>query len=135
MNKTKLLLVEDEEVLAMVIKETLESEGFDISVAHNGVEGWTKFIYDTPDICLIDIMLPRKDGLSLVADIRKRDDLIPVVLLTARVKMDDVLRGLTAGADDYIKKPFSMNELILRLKRLVRRTGMSNYNQATITHK
>lgn len=129
MYRTKLLLVEDEEVLAMVIKETLEGQGFDIAVANNGVDGWSKFIYDTPDICLIDIMLPRKDGLSLLSDIRKRDELIPVVLLTAKTQMEDVLKGLKAGADDYIKKPFGMEELILRLKRLVRRANLSHHTE------
>lgn len=123
MEKIKILLVEDEEILAMVVKETLEKRGFEIAIATNGVDGWSKFNYDKPDICLIDIMMPRKDGLSLVADIRKVDELVPVIFLTARTQTADVLKGLEIGADDYIKKPFSMEELILRIKGLIRRTA------------
>lgn len=124
MNKIKILLVEDEEVLAMVVKETLEKFDFEISVALNGVEGWSRFNYDKPDICIIDVMLPRKDGLSLVSDIRKIDEQVPIIFLTARVRTEDVLKGLEAGADDYMKKPFSMEELILRIKSLLRRANL-----------
>jgi len=123
MEKIKLLLVEDEEMLAMIIKETLETRGFDIILASNGVEGWSRFKLDKPDICVIDIMMPRKDGLSLVEDIRKTDENIPVIFLTAKIQTADVLKGLEAGADDYMKKPFSMEELIMRLKNLVRRSN------------
>lgn len=124
MNKIKILLVEDEEVLAMIVKETLEKFDFEISVALNGVEGWSRFNYDKPDICIIDVMLPRKDGLSLVSDIRKIDEQVPIIFLTARVRTEDVLKGLEAGADDYMKKPFSMEELILRIKSLLRRANL-----------
>jgi two-component system, OmpR family, response regulator TrcR len=124
MNKQKILLVEDEEVLAMVIKETLERFNFDVVVSFNGVEGWTRFIYEKPDCCIIDIMLPRKDGISLVSDIRKVNLHVPIILLTSRVRTEDVLKGLTAGADDYIKKPFSLEELILRVKGLLRRSDI-----------
>jgi DNA-binding response OmpR family regulator len=128
MNNIKLLLVEDEAVLATIIKETLEKRGFDISIALNGVDGWFAFKHDKPDVCVIDIMMPRKDGLSLVADIREVDEWVPVILLTAKTQQDDVLKGLDTGADDYIKKPFSMEELIVRIKKLLRRT---NNAQAT----
>jgi two-component system response regulator TrcR len=121
MDRINVLLVEDEEVLAMVIKETLESREFDVAIAGNGVDGWSRFNLNKPDICVIDIMLPRKNGLSLVEDIRKVDQDIPLIFLTAKTQTDDVLKGLEAGADDYIKKPFSMEELILRIKKLVRR--------------
>jgi DNA-binding response OmpR family regulator len=123
MEKIKILLVEDEEILAIVVKETLEKRGFVIAIATNGVEGWNKFKYDKPDICLIDIIIPRKDGLSLVADIRKVDELVPIIFVTAKTQTADVLKGLEIGADDYIKKPFSMDELVLRIKGLIRRTA------------
>ena len=123
MGKIKLLLVEDEAVLAMVIKETLENRGFEITIATNGVEGWSKFNLSRPDICVVDIMMPRKDGLSLVEDIRKVDELVPVIFLTAKTQTADVLKGLEVGADDYMKKPFSMEELILRIKNMVRRNS------------
>jgi two-component system, OmpR family, response regulator TrcR len=121
MDKIKVLLVEDEAVLAMVIAETLGKRGFEINIAKNGVEGWTLFNQLKPDICIIDIMMPRKDGISLLQDIRQVDELIPVMFLTAKSQTEVVLKGIEAGADDYMKKPFSMEELILRLKSMLRR--------------
>ncbi|NCD72433.1 response regulator transcription factor [Mucilaginibacter agri] len=117
----QVLLVEDESVLAAIVKESLEKRGFHISIANNGVEGWGMFKAMKPDVCVIDVMMPRKDGFSLVADIRLVDDEVPLIFLTARTQTEDVLKGLELGADDYLKKPFSMEELILRLKALVRR--------------
>ncbi len=108
-------------MLAMVIRETLESREFEVVVASNGVDGWSRYQLDKPDICVIDIMLPRKNGLSLVNDIRTVDEDIPLIFLTAKTQTEDVLKGLEIGADDYMKKPFSMEELILRIKKLVRR--------------
>jgi two-component system, OmpR family, response regulator TrcR len=126
MDNIRVLLVEDESVLAMVIRETLGPLGFDITIAANGVEGWSLFHSVKPDICVVDIMMPRKDGLSLVADIRQVDKLIPIIFLTARTQTADVLKGFETGADDYMKKPFSMEELIYRLRsQLRRRTSVS----------
>jgi len=125
MNKPSILLVEDEDVLAMVVRETLERVNFRVTLASNGVEGWVRFMHEKPDLCIIDVMLPRKDGLSLVSDIRKVDELVPIILLTSRVRTEDVLKGLEAGADDYIKKPFSLEEMILRIKGLLRRSGIN----------
>ena len=134
MKKIKVLLVEDESVLAMVIKETLELRGFDIRVASNGVEGWSYFNYSKPDVCVIDIMMPRKDGFSLVADIRKIDVLTPVIFLTAKTMQPDVLHGFEIGGDDYMKKPFSMEELILRLKAIVKRQiAMTSTDENTLS--
>ncbi|WP_029274412.1 response regulator transcription factor [Pedobacter borealis] len=121
MDKIKVLLVEDEDVLAMIIAETLGKRGFEIKIAKNGVEGWSMFNQLKPDICIIDIMMPRKDGISLLQDIRKVDEFIPAIFLTAKSQTEDVLKGFEAGADDYMKKPFSMEELILRLKSMMRR--------------
>lgn len=121
MDKIRVLLVEDEAVLAMIIAETLGKRGFEINIAKNGVEGWSLFNQLRPDICIIDIMMPRKDGISLLQDIRKVDEFIPAIFLTAKSQTEDVLKGFEAGADDYMKKPFSMEELILRLKSMLRR--------------
>jgi DNA-binding response OmpR family regulator len=121
MDKIKVLLVEDESVLAMVIRETLGPMGFDITIAANGVEGWSLYHSVKPEICVVDIMMPRKDGLSLVADIRQVDESIPIIFLTAKTLTADVLKGFETGADDYMKKPFSMEELIFRLKSQLRR--------------
>ncbi|MET3501305.1 DNA-binding response OmpR family regulator [Mucilaginibacter rubeus] len=117
----KVLLVEDEPTLAAIVKESLEKRGFSIVIASNGVEGWAKFKADKPDVGVIDVMMPKKDGFSLVKDIRLSDEQIPLMFLTARTQSEDVIRGLELGADDYLKKPFSMEELILRLRSLVRR--------------
>lgn len=131
----KVLLVEDEPTLAAIVKESLEKRGFNITVAYNGVEGWSKFNEDKPDVCVIDIMMPKKDGFSLVKDIRIIDEQIPLIFLTARTQNDDVIKGLELGADDYLKKPFSMEELILRLKSLVRRclARLTDINMSKIT--
>jgi two-component system response regulator TrcR len=122
MNKTTILLVEDEPVLASIIKESLESRGFAVSVAGNGTEGWSLFNTIKPDLCVVDVMMPKKDGFSLVRDIRTTNKRVPIIFLTARTQTEDVLKGLELGADDYMKKPFSMEELILRLKALLRRS-------------
>jgi two-component system, OmpR family, response regulator TrcR len=121
MNKIKVLLVEDENVLASIIKEALETRDFLITIAGNGVEGWTLFHQVKPDLCVIDVMMPRKDGFSLVQDIRKIDGQVPIIFLTAKTQTEDVLKGFELGADDYMKKPFSMEELVFRLKSLIRR--------------
>lgn len=131
MDNIKVLLVEDEDVLALLLKESLATRGFDVMIAVNGVEGWSMFNLQKPDICIVDIMMPRKDGFSLVADIRMVDDLVPVIFLTAKTQTADVLKGLEIGADDYIKKPFSMEELILRMKRLLRRSNTKQDQQTT----
>lgn len=121
MENIRVLLVEDEQILASILKESLEKRGFILEVAKNGVEGWQLFKTFRPDVCVIDIMMPRKDGFALTSEIRVVDENIPLILLTARTQTEDVLKGFELGADDYMKKPFSMEELILRLKALVRR--------------
>jgi two-component system, OmpR family, response regulator TrcR len=124
MNNIKVLLVEDEAVLASVVKETLDARGFELTIASNGVEGWSLFNTNKPDVCVIDVMMPRKDGFSLVEDIRKVDTMVPIIFLTAKTQTADVIKGFETGADDYMKKPFSMEELILRLKSLNRRRSL-----------
>ncbi len=129
------LLVEDEEVLSTIIKETLELRGFSFTIAKNGVEGWELFQAKKPDICVVDIMMPRKDGYSLVEDIRIIDQLTPIIFLTAKNEITDVLKGLKIGADDYMKKPFSMEELILRIQKLVRRKSMHSDQETATSDK
>jgi two-component system, OmpR family, response regulator TrcR len=124
MNEIKVLLVEDEAVLASIVKETLDARGFELTIAANGVEGWSLFNTNKPDVCVIDVMMPRKDGFSLVEDIRKVDIMVPIIFLTAKTQTADVIKGFETGADDYMKKPFSMEELILRLKSLNRRRNL-----------
>ena len=125
MNPINVLLVEDEAILASLVKETLDTRGFQITVAENGVEGWSFFNSLKPDICVVDVMMPRKDGFSLVADIRKVDQLVPIIFLTAKTQTADVIKGFEVGADDYMKKPFSVEELIVRLRSLYRRRELT----------
>ena len=119
-NKINVLLIEDESTLAGIIKESLETREFIVSIAVNGMDGWEKFKKLKPDVCIVDVMLPRKDGFMLVSEIRLIDEQVPIIFLTARKEIEDVIRGLEMGANDYMKKPFSMQELVLRLKILVR---------------
>ncbi|NLR57716.1 response regulator transcription factor [Chitinophaga polysaccharea] len=118
----RLLLVEDEEVLAGVVAETLEMKGFAVAKAVNGVQGMELYHSFKPAICVVDVMMPKKDGITLVQEIRAIDNRIPLVFLTAKSEIQDVLKGFRAGADDYIKKPFSMEELILRIHALLKRS-------------
>ena len=112
--------------MASLVKETLDTRGFRITVAENGVEGWSFFNNIKPDVCVVDVMLPRKDGFSLVADIRRVDPLVPIIFLTAKTQTADVIRGFEVGGDDYMKKPFSVEELIVRLNSLYRRMEVSS---------
>lgn len=122
MSRIKLLLVEDEPVLATVVRETLELNGFEVAHAINGKDGWELFRSFTPAVCIVDVMMPKKDGITLVEEIRMTDESVPIVFLTAKTDTADVIRGLNAGADDYVKKPFSMEELLLRIHALLRRS-------------
>jgi len=121
-DQIKLLLVEDEPVLAAVVKETLEMKGFVVRHAANGVDGMTEFQRFKPDLCIVDVMMPQKDGLSLLTEIRATDSHTPMIILTAKSETQDVLKGFHAGADDYIKKPFSIEELLIRIQALIKRT-------------
>ena len=116
-------MVEDEVILGQVIKETLELRGFDIVHCVNGVEGWELFKSFAPDLCIVDVMMPRKDGISLVKDIRTINEQVPIIFLTAKSQTEDVLQGFRAGADDYMKKPFSMEELLMRINVLLKRSA------------
>lgn len=129
MGNIKLLLVEDELILATVIRETLEMKGFEVAHAPNGKEGWQLFRSFEPDVCVVDVMMPKKDGLTLVEEIRMTDEFVPIVFLTAKAETEDVIRGLHAGADDYVRKPFSMEELVLRIQALLKRTTKRKQQQ------
>lgn len=121
MDKIKVLLVEDEGTLALIIKDTLESQGFIIRTARDGEEGLQMFFGETPDVVVADVMMPRMDGFEMVRRIRRKDNLTPVLFLTARTETQDVVQGFEMGANDYIRKPFGMQELIVRIKALVGR--------------
>lgn len=119
MEKTKVLLVEDEQILAMIIKDTLEGQDFIIHTANDGEEGLRLFFDLRPDVLVADVMMPHMDGFEMVRRIRQTDKQTPVLFLTARSAINDVVEGFELGANDYLKKPFGMQELIVRIKALV----------------
>lgn len=120
------LLVEDEETLALIIKDTLEGQGFRIRLAKDGEEGLRRFFEEKPDVLVADVMMPRMDGFEMVRRIRRQDKQTPVLFLTARSATSDVVEGFELGGNDYLKKPFGMQELIVRIKALLGRA--SNYS-------
>jgi two-component system, OmpR family, response regulator TrcR len=120
----RVLLVDDEPALTNLVKMALHYEGWTVEVAHNGREAVTKFDEVGPDVLVLDIMLPDVDGLQILQQIREADAYTPTLFLTARDSVMDRVTGLTAGADDYMTKPFSLEELVARLRGLLRR---SNY--------
>lgn len=129
MGKQKLLIVEDDDNLGQILKEYLELKGFEADLKRDGEEGLIAFKQNSYDCCLLDIMMPKKDGFSLGRDIRAIDKNIPFIFLTAKSLQEDKLKGLKIGADDYITKPFSMEELILRLNAILKRTGKGDHKQ------
>lgn len=122
MSKTiNILLAEDERTLAMIIQDTLDGQGFHVTVASDGEEALRLYAANKPDVIVADVMMPRLDGFELVRRIRKHDPLTPVIFLTARSAVNDVVHGFEMGANDYLKKPFGMQELIVRIKALLGR--------------
>jgi two-component system response regulator VicR len=120
MQKIKILFVEDEATLGMIVKESLESRDFEVHYAPDGVQGWQAYQAHQPQACILDIMMPEEDGFSLAKKIRATDPYIPILFLSAKSQTQDVVKGFEIGANDYIKKPFSMEELIVRVKALLR---------------
>lgn len=131
MDKIHVLLVEDEKTLSMIIKDTLEGQGFSISTAFNGEEGLRMFYTEHPEVIVADVMMPRMDGFEMVRRIRQTDQQTPVLFLTARSGINDVVEGFELGANDYLKKPFSMQELIIRIKALLHKAFVQK-EQTTI---
>jgi two-component system OmpR family response regulator len=118
----KILLIEDEKKIASFIRKGLEAQGFAVDVAHHGDDGYLLATTRPYDALVLDIMLPGRDGLSILRNLRERKMSVPVILLTARGELGERLEGLNLGADDYIAKPFFIEELIARLQAVVRRT-------------
>ncbi len=116
-----ILLVEDEPSLALIVQDSLESRGFTVDFAADGEAGLAQFRQRCPDIVVADVMMPRLDGFSLAAQIRRENAGVPILFLTARSQTADVVRGFELGGNDYLKKPFSMDELIVRIRALLAR--------------
>jgi DNA-binding response OmpR family regulator len=116
----KVLYVEDELFLGKIVKETLETRGFEVIMESDGADVVRVFEDEQPDICVLDVMLPNKSGFEIAEDIRKLNDDVPVIFLTAKTQTDDVVHGFRIGGNDYIRKPFSMEELIVRIENALR---------------
>lgn len=119
--KIKIILAEDELALAQIIKESLETRDFKVFLCKNGEEAFSEFLKNKPDILVLDVMMPKKDGFTLAQEIRKTDKKTPIIFLTAKSQTQDVVDGFHFGGNDYLKKPFSMEELIVRIHALLNR--------------
>lgn len=128
MNKTKthILLVEDDANLSMVLQDYLEMLDYEVILCNNGEEGFRVFKQHHFDICILDVMMPKKDGFSLASDIRLINPDIPIVFLTAKSMKEDRIRGFQVGCDDYITKPFSTEELKLRIEAILKRCSLKH---------
>ena len=122
---TRVLVVEDNEDLAFGLRNNLEIEGYDVTVTADGEAGLHEALHGNPDLIVLDLMLPKKDGLRVLREIRDVRKEVPVMLLTARGEEVDKVRGLRLGADDYVTKPFGVMELLARIEALLRRSGTS----------
>lgn len=121
-NPVKLLLAEDEPALGQIVKETLETRGFEVFLCENGEKALEKYQRESPEILVLDVMMPKKDGFTLAKEIRSVDDTIPIIFLTAKSQTHDVVEGFSIGGNDYLKKPFSIEELIVRIENLLNRS-------------
>jgi len=124
MSKINVLLAEDEASLGMIVKESLETREFSVNHAVNGVDAFEIYKKEKPDILVLDVMMPKKDGFTLAKEIREENKKIPIIFLTAKSQTSDVLEGFEHGGNDYLKKPFSMEELIVRIKALLNRIAL-----------
>ena len=117
----KILLCEDDENLGMLLREYLAAKGYDAELCADGELGYKAFLRSKFDICVLDVMMPKKDGFALAQEIRSANSEIPIIFLTAKTLKEDILEGFKIGADDYITKPFSMEELVFRIEAILRR--------------
>lgn len=122
--KNKILLVEDERDLSLIVADTLRQQGYEVAVACDGIEGLAKFMTDGADLIVADVMMPRLDGFAMAREIRRKLSDVPIIFLTAKSTIDDVEEGFDIGANDYIKKPFELRELLIRIKALLRGNAM-----------
>ena len=130
--KTKILLAEDDENLGSLLREYLQAKSYEAHWLSDGEKAYKSFEKNRYDICILDIMMPIKDGITLAREIRMIDPEMPIIFLTAKSMKEDVLEGFSVGADDYMTKPFSMEELIYRIEAILRRTqGVGQQNKQT----
>lgn len=130
--KARILLVEDDSTLSFIISDALEREGFEVISADNGSEGLDKFRTENPEIIVTDVMMPKVDGFEMVRKIRMIAPAVPVLFLTARTALDDVVKGFELGGNDYIRKPFQILELVVRIKALLKRNRVGNAEETKV---
>ena len=128
------MLCEDDENLGMLLREYLQAKGFEAVLCPDGEVGYREFQKAKFDICVLDVMMPKKDGFALAQDIRQQNAEMPIIFLTAKVLKEDILEGFKIGADDYITKPFSMEELVLRIEAILRRVKGKKSRENTVYH-
>ena len=129
--KMRILLCEDDENLGMLLREYLQAKGYTTDLCPDGECGYKAFIKDSYDLCILDVMMPKKDGFTLAQEIRNANGEVPIIFLTAKALKEDILEGFKIGADDYITKPFSMEELVLRIEAILRRVKGKKLKEAT----
>jgi len=135
MDKINVLIVEDDPNLGQILSEYLEIKGLSTTLSKDGEDGLKAFKGGGFDLCILDIMMPKKDGFTLAKEIRDQNESIPIIFLTAKSMKEDTIQGLKIGADDYITKPFSMEELLLRIQAVMRRVGKSSEQDNTSVMK
>ena len=130
--KTRILLCEDDENLGMLLREYLQAKGYETDLMVDGEAGYKAFIKEKYDLCVFDVMMPKKDGFTLAQEIRQANAEMPIIFLTAKTLKDDILEGFRLGADDYITKPFSMEELVFRIEAILRRVRGKKNKEASV---
>lgn len=133
MKEEKILLVEDDPGLGFVIQDTLRDNGYTVHLCRDGKEGLKQFHTNIYDLCLLDVMMPKKDGFELAKDIRKITEEVPIIFLTAKSMVEDKVEGFKSGADDYVIKPFSNEELLLRIEAVLKRYSSGKKKEKTPT--
>ena len=130
--KMRILLCEDDDNLGMLLREYLQAKGYDTELCTDGEAGYNAFVKEKIDLCVFDVMMPLKDGFTLAREIREINEEMPIIFLTAKTLKEDILEGFKIGADDYLTKPFSMEELTFRIEAILRRVkGKKNRERTT----
>ncbi|MBO4907635.1 MAG: response regulator transcription factor [Bacteroidaceae bacterium] len=132
--KMKILLCEDDESLGMLLREYLQAKGYDAELYPDGEAGYKAFLKNIYDMCVLDVMMPKMDGFQLASEIRQVNQEIPIIFLTAKNLKEDIFDGFKIGADDYITKPFSMEELVLRMEAILRRVRGKQQKNVAVYH-
>lgn len=131
-SNNKILLVEDDQNFGAILRDYLILNDFDVTLAKNGMEGFEKFKKEEFDLCILDVMMPYKDGYTLATEIRERNKIVPIVFLTAKSMKEDVLKGYKVGADDYLNKPFDSEVLLVKIKNIILRKTVDKVTEAPV---